>query len=98
MKAFSVSNMRTPLQLREEALMISVEKAIRRIVDFRKEHKIVPARAPWRELREVLTPEEWTKLEQMVKIGLVKEYRGIHYPSYEVDYTALRAFERESMS
>ena len=37
-------------------------------------------------------------LEQMVKIGLVKEYRGIHFPSYEVDYTALRAFEREAMS
>lgn len=87
MKAFSVSNMRTPLQSREEA--------IRRIVDFRKEHKIVPARAPWRELREVLTPEEWIKLEQMVKIGLVKEYRGIHYPSYEVDYTAFQFFKQE---
>lgn len=78
--------------------MISVEKAIRRIVDFRKEHKIVPARAPWRELKDVLTAEEWDKLERMVKLGIVKEYRGLHYPSYEIDYTALRAFEREARS
>lgn len=98
MKMFSTSKMRTPLQLKEEALMISVEKAIRRIVDFRKEHKIVPARAPWRELKDVLTAEEWDKLERMVKLGIVKEYRGLHYPSYEIDYTALRAFEREARS
>lgn len=90
--------MRTPLQLKEEALLNSVERAIRRIVDFRKEHKIVPARAPWRELRDVLTAEEWEKLHRMVKLGIVKEYRGLHYPSYEIDYTALRAFEREARS
>lgn len=81
---------KTFAELKQDKLRSSVEREIRRIIDFRLAHKIVPARAPWRELRDVLNEEEMGKLQQLVELGAVKEYRGIHYPSYEIDYEVFR--------
>ena len=90
----SSTAMYTPMSvMRQEAILISLVKKIEKEIEFRKAHHIVPARATWRALRETLTDEEWVKLEQMVGSGVIKEYRGIHYPAYEIDYHALRKWE-----
>lgn len=87
--------MRSMAVIRYEATLISLVKKIEKEVDFRKAHHIVPARATWRGLRDVLTEEERKILESLVRWGIVKKYDGIHYPSYEIDYLALRKYERE---
>lgn len=82
-------------ELHQVGLLNSLVVKIQKEVDFRNAHSIVPARAPWRALRDTLTEEEWEKLNRMVAAGVVKEYRGIAYPSYEVDYVALSRYKAD---
>lgn len=79
----------------EEGLLNTVVRKVQSIVDYRRAHSIVPDRAPWRALRDALTAEEFSKLESMVEVGVIKAYRGINYPSYEIDYAALNSFRAE---
>lgn len=80
-------------EYRQEAILIELVKKIEKIIAFKNEHRIVPARATWRELRDVLNQEEWEKLEALVPHGVFKKYDGIHYASYEIDYLKLRQWE-----
>lgn len=76
----------------QEGLLNGVVCKIQKIVDYRRAHMIVPERASWRALRDSLTEEEFEKLRQLVEVGIVKEFRGINYPSYEIDYDALNRY------
>lgn len=75
-----------------------VRHAIDGIVERKKREKRLPARASWRELRDILQEEHWAHLEAMIKRGVVVEYRGIHYSTYEVNWAAYNdeeAFEKQ---
>lgn len=87
--------MRTRSEVHQERLMNTVIREIQSIVDYRRAHKIAPERATWRMLRDRLNEEEFAKLEWLVEVGVVKEYRGIAYPSYEVDYAALNRYKAD---
>ena len=91
----SANTMRTRSEVHQEGLLNTVIREIQSIVDYRRAHKIVPERATWRMLRDRLTEEEFAKLERLVEVGVVKEYRGIAYPSYEVDYVALNRYKAD---
>ena len=69
--------------------------------------KIAPGGARWRELRfsfkqasaqayfPITVDELWDYLFFLIKQGIVKEYQTIFQPRYELDYAALRAYERK---
>lgn len=92
MKTFVRKDGPTRAHLIAMGQIYSVEKNIRCIIDKKRKNNIIPARATWRELRDVLTEGEWAKLESMVASGLIREYRGICYPSYEMDYAKYNQF------
>lgn len=75
-----------------------IRHAIDNIVERKKREKRLPSRASWRELRDILKEEHWPVLAEMIKRGVVIEYRGIHYPTYEVDWEAYNkeeAYEKQ---
>lgn len=68
----------------DEAIM-----AIRRISERKQAEKIEPARATWRELRDVLSPGAWKELELLIRGGYIKVYEAINFDTYEVDNYAV---------
>lgn len=69
--------------------------------------KIAPGGARWRELRfsfpryakesihGVTVDDLWDYLYYLVNAGCIKEYQTIFRPRYEIDYTALHAFQKK---
>ena len=65
-----------------------IRREIDKIVDRKKREGIHPARAKWRELRDVLKEEHWPLLEDMVRRGVITQQNTINYPTYAVDWVA----------
>lgn len=65
-----------------------IRRTIDSIVERKKRDKVEPARAKWRELRDILKDEHWPILDDMVKRGLITREETINYPTYAVDWAA----------
>lgn len=92
---------------RQQDKITTVRSAIDFYSTQRRLAGIAPARATWRELRftfvqsvrhpnthDIKESELWEMLETLIRWGCVKRYRGIVYDTYEMDWEAMRKFER----
>jgi hypothetical protein len=70
-----------------------IYRAIDKIVSEKEKKGIHPARATWRELRDVLKEEHWPLLDELVELDRVKKYDSINYPTYEVNWRQIHADE-----
>lgn len=74
----------------------AVIDAIRTIVDDKKARGIEPARAHWRELKEVLTQEQFEEyLPNMVALKIAEPMRTINGDSYIINRPKAIAFRAE---
>lgn len=74
-----------------------IRRTINDICERKEREKIFPARAKWRELRDVFSEEHWPILDDMVRRGLIDKQTTINYPTYSVNwakYNEERAFDR----
>lgn len=74
-----------------------IRNTINGICERKEREKIFPARAKWRELRDVFSEEHWPILNDMVRRGLITKQDTINYPTYSVNwakYYEERAFDR----
>lgn len=78
-----------------QAERTKVTTTIRRICDRKKQEGKFPPRATWRELRDLLTEDEFKMLDHLIKVEIVKVYPSINYNTYEVDERKLIAYERD---
>lgn len=75
-----------------------IRHAIDEIVERKKRENILPARAKWRELCDVLKEEHWPILDAMVKRGIIHRQETINYPTFVVDWEAYNkeeAYEKQ---
>lgn len=70
-----------------------IYRAIDGIVFEKRKKGIHPARATWRELRDILKEEHWPLLDELVELDRVKKFDSINYPTYEVNWPQIHADE-----
>ena len=85
----------TPLERKAQAERIKVTTTIRRICEKKRAEGRVPARATWRELRDLLTEDEFKMMDHLIKVNIVKVFPAVNWNTYEVDERKLIAFERD---
>lgn len=90
---FSKAMIKSPSEHKATAERTAVVVAIQRICDRKKEQGQVPARATWRELRDVLTIDEQAMLKRLVENGVIDVERAINWDTYKVNYKRLYEFE-----
>lgn len=85
----------TPLERKARAERTKVTTTIRRICEKKRAEGQVPARATWRELRDLLTEDEFKMMDHLIKVDVVKVFPAVNWDTYEVDERKLIAYERD---
>ena len=85
----------TPLERKAQAERIKVTTTIRRICEKKRAEGRVPARATWRELRDIFTADEFKMLSWLIESKVIKVTEAINWNTYEVDEAELIAYERD---
>lgn len=85
----------TPLERKAQAERTKVTTTIRRICDRKEQEGKFPPRATWRELRDLLTEDEFKMMDHLKKVGVVKVFPAVNWDTYEVDERKLIAYERD---
>lgn len=85
----------TPLERKAQAERTKVTTTIRRICEKKRAEGREPARATWRELRDLLTEDEFKMLDHLIKVGVVKVFPAVNWDTYEMDERKLIAYERD---
>ena len=87
-------NTKIPLAAHRKSLKQAfVMREIDKIVKDKEKRGIFPARATWRELRDIFQAEHWPILDELVELGRVTRQNTINYPTYTVDWPKVHADE-----
>lgn len=89
------NRIKSPAEHKAQAERTKVVKTIRRICEQKAQEGKFPPRATWRELRDVLTEDEFKMLNHLIKWDVVTVYPGVNFDTYETDEAKLIAFERD---